>query len=512
MKREQIEEYLRASRLICSAIYLRKSRAEEHMSLEETLSRHRAALIAYAEKYGYRVDPADIYEEVVSGESLFARPQMLRLMEAVTAGRYEAVLCMDMQRLGRGGMYDQGFILDTFKESETLIVTPERVYDLTKEMDEQAAEMETFLSRGEYRMITKRLRRGTLQSVQNGAYMANPPFGYRKVRVGRLSTLEIVPEEADCVRRIFELYAAGDGCTKIERAVNAMGYHGRRGSRFNRNTIRLILDNPVYIGKIRWNKTSTIKTGIGADRIKKVIYNKPDHIQIIEGRHPPIISQDLWDAVQARRKSRYFYVDNKHIASPLAGLVRCSKCGRLMNMMGKNKGVAYLLCPTKGCTAGAKFHFVEKAVLAKLEELAHDLEVEVSQSPAPDVSAQEKVLAQMRAHAVKLEDRRNRLYTLLEDGTYSREVFSERMQVLSDEETRLKTSMASVSEDIRLALSRNKEKQLEQLRTVLTHYQDASLSGRKELLQSIISGIEYTKEKKSKPADFSLSVTLRDFI
>lgn len=70
-------------------------------------------------------------------------------------------------------------------------------------------------------------------------------------------------------------------------------------------------------------------------------------------------------------------------------------------------------------------------MLAKLEELAHDLEVEVSQSPAPDVSAQEKVLAQMRAHAVKLEDRRNRLYTLLEDGTYSREVFSERMQVLS---------------------------------------------------------------------------------
>ncbi len=198
-------------------------------------------------------------------ESLFACPQMLRLMEAVTAGRYEAVLCMDMQRLGRGGMYDQGFILDTFKESETLIVTPERVYDLTKGNGRTGRRNGDLSPGGEYRMITKRPRRGTLQSVQNGAYMANPPFGYRKVRVGRLSTLEIVPEEADCVRRIFELYAAGDGCTKIERAVNAMGYHGRRGSRFNRNTIRLILDNPVYIGKIRWNKTSTIKTGIGAD-------------------------------------------------------------------------------------------------------------------------------------------------------------------------------------------------------------------------------------------------------
>lgn len=93
------------------------------MNLEDTLRRHKAALTAYAERYGYQVEPEDIYEEVVSGESLFSRPQMLRLLESVSAGKYEAVLCMDMQRLGRGGMYDQGFILDTFKSTETLIVT-----------------------------------------------------------------------------------------------------------------------------------------------------------------------------------------------------------------------------------------------------------------------------------------------------------------------------------------------------------------------------------------------------
>jgi len=139
MRREQLEEYTRLGRWVRSSMYLRKSRAEEHMSLEETLRRHKAALMAYAERYGYQVEPEDIYEEVVSGESLFARPQMLRLMEAVSAGKYEAVLCMDMQRLGRGGMYDQGFILDTFKAAETLIVTPDRLYDLTKELDEEAA-------------------------------------------------------------------------------------------------------------------------------------------------------------------------------------------------------------------------------------------------------------------------------------------------------------------------------------------------------------------------------------
>ena len=71
-------------------MYLRKSRAEEHRSLEETLSKHRAALTAFARQQGLTI--ADVYEEVVSGESLFARPQMLRLLEAAGAGRYDAVL------------------------------------------------------------------------------------------------------------------------------------------------------------------------------------------------------------------------------------------------------------------------------------------------------------------------------------------------------------------------------------------------------------------------------------
>lgn len=512
MRREQLDEYTRLGRWVRGSMYLRKSRAEEHMSLQEILQRHKATLTAYAERYGYLVEPEDIYEEVVSGESLFARPQMLRLMEAVSAGRYEAVLCMDMQRLGRGGMYDQGFILDTFKSSETLIVTPERIYDLTKELDEEAAEMQTFLSRSEYRMITKRLRRGTMQSVQSGAYMANAPFGYRKIRQNRLPTLEIVPEEAECVRQIFQLYASGSGCTQIEQTVNAMGFHGRRGSRFNRSTIRLILENPVYIGKIRWEKTSTVKTGVGADRKKKVVYNAPDQWKIIDGCHPAIISQELWDAVQERRRARYFYVDNKHVASPLAGLVRCSKCGRLMNLQGKNKGVPYLLCPTKGCTAGAKYAFVEQAVLRHLEELTGSIEVEISQAAPPDVSHLEQTLTAMKAQQVKLESRRSRLYTLLEDGTYTRALFSQRMEILAQEESVLLDSIASVEGQIRRELSRNKEEQLTRLRTVLDRYQASDLPARKELLHSIVEEIRYTKEKKTKPADFALSIKLKDFV
>lgn len=497
--------------MVCAAMYLRKSREEQGMSMEETLYKHHAALLTYADKYGYSVQPEDIYQEVISGESLFSRPKMLSLMEAVTSGRYEAVLCMDMQRLGRGGMYDQGIILDSFKYSETLIVTPERVYDLTKELDEEAAEMQTFLSRSEYRMITKRLQRGRKQVIENGAYTSNPPFGYKKAMVGRLCTLEIVPDEAECVRHIFQLYADGSGCTKIGQELNAMGFHGRRGSRFNRNTVRVILDNPVYIGKIRWNKTSTVRTGIGPERKKKTIYNTPDQWSIIDGIHPPIISQELWNKVQARRESRYFYVDNKHVASPLASLVRCSKCGRLMNMMGKAKGVPYLLCPTKGCTAGAKFEFVEEAVFSQLEKIARGLTVEIKHQTVPNTSPQEFALSRAKDQLQKLDTRRSRLYSLLEDGVYTRDLFSDRMQALAQEEDLLNESIASMEEEIHVAHSRSNERQLRQLRTILARYRTSTVSAKKELLQSIISVIYYTKAKKTKPADFSLEIHLHDF-
>lgn len=480
-------------------MYLRKSRAEEHRSLEETLSKHRAALTAFARRQGLTI--ADVYEEVVSGESLFARPQMLRLLEAAGAGRYDAVLCMDMQRLGRGGMYDQGFILDTLKESGTLIITPDRTYDLAVEPDEQAAEMETFLSRSEYRMIAKRLRRGTLQAVQNGAYLAAAPFGYRKVRVGRLSTLEIVPEEAECVRYIFRLYAGGSGCTRIEEEVNALGWRGRRGSRFNRSTIRLILSNPVYIGKIRWNRTETVRSGVGAERTKKVALSPPDKVWLLEGRHPPIVSQELWDAVQARRSERSVCVDNHRAACPLAGLVRCAKCGRSLIYQGKNKGVPYLLCPTKGCCAGAKYGLVERALLARLEGLMKNVPVSVPPEPAdsPELAA---VRRRTALQLTRLAERRERLYRLVEDGVYSPALFSQRMQALEQDAQALELAAANAEAPPPLP---------EPERTALDCWRAAGPAGKRALLRTLIREIVYEKEKKTKPAEFSLTVILRDF-
>ena len=90
------------------AEYLRKSRADDPSEpIEVTLARHREALRQCMAKHALVVAPEDVFEEVASGDSLDARPQMLKLLEAVEQGVYDGVLCMDIQRLGRGSMSDR---------------------------------------------------------------------------------------------------------------------------------------------------------------------------------------------------------------------------------------------------------------------------------------------------------------------------------------------------------------------------------------------------------------------
>ena len=121
-----------------AAAYLRKSRMEEGMATDEVLAKHQKTLTDYAAAHGIHI--IDTYPEVVSGESLYARPQMLRLLQDVEDGKYDAVLCMDLDRLSRGRMKDQGIILDAFRDSGTLIITPEHTYNLSDDLDDEMAE------------------------------------------------------------------------------------------------------------------------------------------------------------------------------------------------------------------------------------------------------------------------------------------------------------------------------------------------------------------------------------
>ena len=144
-----------------TCIYLRKSRADEELEKKEdvdTLARHRSTLLEVAKKQDLNI--VEIKEEVVSGDSIAKRPKMIQLLEEVEQNTYDAVLCMDIDRLGRGDMQDQGRIINTFKKTNTLIITPDKTYNLNNDLDEEMTEFKTFFARRELKVITKRMQRG----------------------------------------------------------------------------------------------------------------------------------------------------------------------------------------------------------------------------------------------------------------------------------------------------------------------------------------------------------------
>ena len=185
-------------------MYLRKSRMDtdfDDVSVEETLNRHRRILESFCKER--RLNVVETLEEVVSGESLSARPQMLRLLDLVNTGMYAGVVCVDIERLSRGSPLESGYIMQVLQTNSCKIITPSKIYDLQNESDEQFTDMKFMFSRYELKTITKRLVRGRNQSASEGKFLGSmAPYGYRSYKLpgtkGR--SLQIELGEAEIVR------------------------------------------------------------------------------------------------------------------------------------------------------------------------------------------------------------------------------------------------------------------------------------------------------------------------
>ncbi|MFR5079251.1 MAG: recombinase family protein [[Clostridium] innocuum] len=184
-------------------IYLRKSRADREAELRgegETLARHEKALLELARRQHLPI--ADIYREVVSGETIASRPMMQQLLSEVEQGVWDGVLVMEVERLARGDTIDQGIVAQAFKLSDTKIITPIKTYDPNNEFDEEYFEFGLFMSRREYKTIKRRLNNGRQASVKEGKYVGNrPPYGYERIARRTTSfTLKPLEKEAQVVK------------------------------------------------------------------------------------------------------------------------------------------------------------------------------------------------------------------------------------------------------------------------------------------------------------------------
>lgn len=492
------------------AMYLRKSRAEEGEATEVVLERHKAQLTQYAA--AHKINVTKIYEEVVSGDSLFARPRMIELLNDIEAGKYTGVLCTDIDRLGRGNMKEQGLILETFKDTDTAIITPDKIYDLNNELDETQSEFKTFMARQELKIIKKRLSRGIRLTIEKGGYVSNVPYGYKRAYSGKTPTLAPEPEESKIVQMIFKLYLEGDGCQTICNRLNAMGIKPHRSDIFSRNSIRRILTNPVYIGKIVWGQKKHLRPKKIGEK-HRTISVPQDQWLVFNGLHPAIIDEDTFNKVNKMLSCRYHPPchESGKITNPLAGLIVCRKCGRTMTRrsFGSCEHQSNLmLCPTVGCMKSVRADYIENALINELMLKLQALKIE--QTPKNDNSFQNRaIIDTMRDELLKLQRQRDRLYDLLEQGVYTAEVFKEREKLISERMDSLNQEICSTEDEFNI---KNKQKnvRIPLIKHVLQEYWNGTPEEKNELLKSVVKRVYYYKAKTAAPKDFSIEIELRE--
>ena len=497
------------------AMYLRKSRAEEIMDSEsEVLEKHRRYLTEFAASRRIIID--DVYEEVVSGESIAARPEMQRLLDAVIDENYDAVLCMDIDRLGRGGMQDQGVILDAFRESGTLIITPDKTYDLNNETDEQLTEFKAFMSRQEYKIIRKRMRRGLMQTIEAGRYCATAPFGYRSVTINKKPSLEIVPEEAETVRYIFSRYVEGVGTNTITSELNSLGHRTRSGDPWSISSVRKVLERETYKGAIRWNKARKFKPGQAKYKEQHMEFRPESEWLVYDGIHEAIIPPEVWDKAKAIREGRSASIPRSkgnRLTNPLAGIIVCGKCGG--NIQRYAPGVRksqYLRCLKPGCCVSSNFALVEQHLLDTLSGMLNKLKLEAEKSETPDTSNLQAEIKTIETEIKKLESRKSRLYEFLEDGTYDKATFHARMAEIEARKADLDQCKAEIKKRIEEIEKRDIKQAIQQFQSVLDAYWDSDAKTKNQLLKSILEKVVYSKEKGADASDFSLNVVTSFFI
>jgi site-specific DNA recombinase len=490
-------------------IYLRKSRKdleEEKKATEvgetyDTLQRHRKTLLSVAKKERHNI--LRIYEEVVSGESVTERPEIQEMLRALETSNVDAVLVMDIDRLGRGDMLDQGLLDRAFRYSGAKIITPTEVYDTESETWELVFGIKSIVAREELKAITRRMQRGRVASAGEGKSISKvPPYGY-----ARDENLRLYPdvETAWVVKKMFEMMRDGSGRQTIANELDKLGIKPPNPNRdtWSPSSVTAIIKNEVYLGRIIWGQVSYSK------RNGKYVKKKVPRSQwtIKENAHEPIVSQELFDEANRCHTGRHrpSTVPTKKLSNPLAGILKCAVCGYTMwNQPRKDRPSNFLRCATPTCRSvqkGSALHIVEQRIIDGLLELMEDIEIQsevVAHSDDNDAPYKRILVEKKEKDLGDLIAQKSNLHDLLERGVYDIDTFVERQQNLTERINGLQDEIRNLESEIQKEESRKSDDDefLPQLRFVLQTYQETNSAERKNvLLKSVLEKVTYLRKK-----------------
>ena len=405
------------------SLYLRKSRLREGMESDETLEKHRDELIEFAKKNNWRYS---IYQEVVSGDKINDRPEMIRLLNDVKDGLWDATLVMDIDRLGRGDEEDSGKIKRIYRESETLIITPNKIYNLENEDDETYLDFQTFLARQEYKIIKKRLLRGRKQGAKKGNWTAGgtPPLPYKYDATQKLL---VVDQDKLIIYNMIKKMCLEDlmSFDQIAWTLNKNNIPTPRNSDngWKGSVIRNLLVNEIHLGKIIFNKTKgKYKKG------EKMVRLPREKWIIVENCHEAVKTQEEHDKIM-KILEKYKHARNSRDKQIFSGLVRCKVCGRTMQINRRSKyNRTVLFCPgydkygERCVNKGIREDELTDKLFSYINRYI-DRNVIDDDLVTKEVEYLKKQLIPLKEQYKKHESALNTIYQMREDGEYTNEQF-----------------------------------------------------------------------------------------
>lgn len=494
--------------------YIRKSRedieAEKHGE-GETLARHEKILDDLADRLNIRIEKT--YKEIVSGETIAARPLMMQMLQDIEINRPDGVLVVEVERLARGNTRDQGLVAETFKYSGTKIITPMKTFDPNNESDEEYFEFGLFMSRREYATTRRRLRSGKYSAASEGKWpWSKSPYGYERYKLKNQKgySLQINQSEANVVKLIYQLYTTGTpltsnipiSCSRIAILLNQMHIPTRENKEWGNGVVRDIIMNKVYIGYVPAGKRKLVKAMKDGQIVRSTPLSKD--FKYYKGLHEPIVDEDMFEEAQQTFKQRSktpAFLDGK-IKNPLAGILRCKNCGYTLirrpgNAREKNDWFLCNHCDMPGASVDDVMDNLYNALENWLSDYNISLEAKhVSQVVGSAVI--ESQLHEAENTLAGLQTRLEKAYDAFETGVYDADVFRERSQALTKLINKEKATLVTIQTQL------DKQKQFELRKKLLVPKVEHLLAHRNEMnaeeqnivLKEILEKVEYFKERK----------------
>ncbi len=395
-------------------VYLRKSRTDDPlMTVEEVLAKHETILNEWGERnLSAPIPEEQKYREVVSGETIADRPEIQKLLRLIESPKIKAILTVEVQRLSRGDLEDAGRLIKLLRYTNTLVITPQKIYDLRDEYDRDSFERE--LKRGnEFLEYQKKImNRGRLLSVSQGNYIGSvPPFGYDKVFVTegkrKCPILVINESEAQAVRMIFDMYVNQDmGRVNIAHRLNDLGIKPRKAKLWGQDGIKKILENQHYTGKVIWDFRKTVTVIEEGEVLKTRPVAKMGEYLIYNGKHEAIISEELFNKAREKKGRNHRAKPTTKVRNPFASLLYC-QCGRAMSLRTyKKEGKLPRLmcddqvhCHTGSCT----YEEFETMIINILKQCIEDFEIRIKNDNGDSIKMHEKLLKTLEKKIQDLE-------------------------------------------------------------------------------------------------------------